>query len=114
MNHAIEELREWGCDIQGAMERMLNDEEFYMECLKTVLQDSYFMELKRALGEQDIEQAFVAAHPLKGVLANLGLTPMLNKAVEIVEPLRAGNGDNLMEKCDELIEMRDHLEKILS
>ena len=113
MSRMTEELRAWGCDVDGAMDRMMDDEEFYTECLEDVYQDACFDTLKEALQAGDTQTAFDAAHTLKGVLANVGLTPMFTKVVEIVEPLRAGKSENLMDKYDQLLMLRAHLNDIL-
>ena len=109
----IEELKRWGCDTDDAMGRMLDDEDFYRECLMDIPADPYFARLGEALKAHDIQTAFDAAHTLKGVLANLGLTPMYNTAVEIVEPLRAGRDEGLLPKFAELMKEKDRLENIL-
>lgn len=113
MNAKIEELRGWGCDVKGALERMAGDEEFYLECLNTIPEEPCFPGLEKALQERNVSQAFDCAHTLKGVLANLGLTPMFDKTVEIVEPLRAGKDEGLTGKMNELMEMKNHLAQIL-
>ncbi|MDD3336085.1 MAG: Hpt domain-containing protein [Eubacteriales bacterium] len=114
MNQLIKRLHDEGCDTEAAMERMLNDEEFYQECLSSIPLDENFSALKTALEKQDLNAAFEAAHALKGVLANLGLTPMVQKVVEIVEPLRSGNDAGLLLKTEELLKMKDHLAEMLS
>lgn len=98
MDRKIEELREWGCDIDNTMERMLFDKEFYLECLTDIPNDPNFSRLSNALVKQDVTAAFDGAHTLKGVFINLGLTPMYNKVVEIVEPLRAGKTEGFSKR----------------
>lgn len=113
MNAVIEKLRIWGCDIDGAMNRMLNDEEFYMECLNTIPQEPSFEELEKSLKEKDLQKAFEHAHTLKGVLGNVGLTPMYKKSTEIVEPLRRGDDTGVEKMVKELMEMKIQFEEIL-
>lgn len=114
MDMRIEALRDWGCDIDGAMERMLDDEQFYLECLREIPGDPNFASLTKALSEGNAKDAFNSSHTLKGVLINLGLTPMYDKTVEIVEPLRAGRIKEVMRKNAELERMRQKLANILS
>lgn len=113
MNGILDVLNSWGCDVAGAMERMDNDEDFYLDCLKEVATDPYFEKLKTALITGDKREAFDDAHTLKGVLANVGLTPMYNKIVEIVEPLRSGHGENLAETYEQLMQMNARLNRLL-
>jgi HPt (histidine-containing phosphotransfer) domain-containing protein len=94
----LNELRERGCDVEGALVRFLNKEDFYEKCYKKFLDDPAFSELERALAARDADTAFRHAHTLKGLAANMGLTPIYDLAVKIVEPLRAGMcGDDVTE-----------------
>lgn len=109
----MEKLRAWGCDVEGALERFIGDEEFYISCLKMTTEDLGFEELGEALREGDAEKAFDSAHTLKGVLANVGLTPMFEVIVRIVEPLRAGQMENLMPIYEELLQANQYLKGLL-
>ena len=113
MAKIFDKLDQWGCDTIGAMDRFLEDEELYVTCLETVITDEAFEKLGQALKEQKIQDAFEYAHTLKGVLANLGLTPMFVLAEEIVEPLRAGKGENLLPVYEKLLEANEYLKQIL-
>ncbi|NLG05887.1 MAG: Hpt domain-containing protein [Clostridia bacterium] len=113
MDKRIEALTEWGCDTKRALERMVDDEEFYIECLEQYMQDTELLQLEESLSRQDIRMAFEHAHSLKGVLANLGLTPMYQLITEIVEPLRAGKAEDFSVQIEELKNMKHKLEQIL-
>lgn len=95
MGTLIEEIRAYGADVDGALERFLDDEDLYEKCLLTFVDDESFAGLKEALDGKDYEQAFNCAHTLKGVAANLGLTPLYEAIVGIVEPLRGKDYSNL-------------------
>jgi len=82
-------LREYGADVDGALQRMMNDEDFYAECICGFLEDDAFPLLKQTLDRADYTAAFEYAHALKGVAANLGLTPVYRAVCDITEPLRA-------------------------
>lgn len=105
----LEELRNWGCDIDGALERFVGDEELYRTCLYTVLSDKAFEGLGEALRAGQVSEAFDYAHTLKGVLANMGLTPMYEVIVRMVEPLRVGKGDGLLPVYEELLQTKSVL-----
>ena len=96
-------LEDWGCDISGAMRRFLNDEELYASCLGTLIADESFGLLEKAIQESDVTKAFDAAHSLKGTLGNMGLTPMYEIIIQIVEPLRDGKLDGIAEKYEILM-----------
>ena len=109
----LQKLINWGCDIEGVMDRFLGEKELYRSCLETVVNDASFEELKNALEEQNVKTGFEAAHTLKGVLANMGLTPMYEVTVKIVEPLRAGVATGLYPFYEDLIEKNSYLRKLL-
>lgn len=107
------ELRKWGCDVDGALERVVGDEELYRDCLQSIARDEAFFALGDALRAGDVDRAFDHAHTLKGVLANLGLTPLYDIVVRVVEPLRAKRVDGVMEEYDKLLAARERLEAII-
>lgn len=114
MEALFKQLREWGCDVDGAMERFLGEEELYRNCLFMLTEDACFENLKKALAEGDIEAAFHNAHTLKGVIANMGVSPMFDIIVQIVEPLREGELEGLMPLYEELVEKKCYLKKQLT
>jgi len=69
--------------------------------------------LKCELDEGRITDAFVNAHGMKGTASNLGLVPIANILSKIVEPLRAGKTDGVMEQYDQLCESMRHCAKII-
>lgn len=107
-------LRDSGCDVDGAMNRMLNDENFFLHCVTMALDQPEYAKLGEALEKKDVTAAFEYAHALKGVTANVGLQPLYDVLVKIVEPLRAGNAENLLPEYQQLLEQRDHLSELIS
>lgn len=111
MEDRIKILQDLGCDLKGAMERFLDDEEFYLECYEKVIADPCFFELKEALEAHDVKRGFECAHTLKGVIANLGLTSLYDIIYEIVEVLRTGSEEDLLEKYQILMKERQKYPK---
>lgn len=114
MDGRIEMLRRLGSDVDDAMERFLDDDGFYLECLEQVLYDDNFGKLKIALENHQIQEAFDCAHTLKGLVANLGLTPLNERMEEVVEPLREGRDAGLLEKYQEIMEEREKFVEIIA
>ena len=114
MDQTLCRLKNWGCDIDGAMARVLNDEELLLSCIRQVAEDPCFEQLGKALKAGNAEEAFDAAHTLKGIAGNTGLTPLYALAVEIVEPLRAGHAQGLMPAYGRLLSDRDKLRQLLA
>lgn len=105
MSALLNELRERGCDVDGALVRFLNKEAFYAKCYKKFLDDPAFPALDAALKAKDVDAAFRHAHTLKGLTSNLGLTPIYNIVVRIVEPLRGGlYSDELLKIYDSMMQ----------
>lgn len=86
-----ETLQAYGVDVQTTMERLANSEDLYRKCLDIFLNDSNIGKLQTALQNGDLKAGFEASHALKGVSANLGLQPFLDKICALVEPLRVAD-----------------------
>mgnify|MGYP003313258655 CR=1 FL=1 len=67
----------------------------------------------KALEEKNVPEAFDYAHTLKGVFANLGLTPMFVIIEQIVEQLRSGSAYQLEQPYEALLEANENLKRIL-
>ncbi len=113
VTNILTSLEDWGCDVEGAMNRFLEDEELYLTCLETVITDEAFDKLGTALTERQEQEAFDSAHTLKGVFANLGLTPMFEIVVDIVEPLRNGKCEGLQDDYRKLLDANQYLKQVL-
>lgn len=66
------------------------------------IDDPSYQMLTETLEKQDYEEAFRAAHTLKGVCANLGFTQLFKVSSDLTEELRGGNPD--VSKLVELLE----------
>ncbi len=109
----LNELRDRGCDVEGALVRFLNKEDFYAKCYKKFLDDPAFTALDQALKDKDADAAFRHAHTLKGLIANMGLTPLYEIVVKIVEPLRGGlYSDELLDIYHDMMKEMDVYRRI--
>ena len=95
MEELFDSLKNWGCDVDGALARFIGDRELYRSCLHTAAGDQNFELLPEALR------------------AGEGLIPLYDSVVRIVEPLRAGEPAELLPVCDELLAARDRLNTLL-
>lgn len=82
----------FGGDYQGVLSRLSSESMVSRFAVKFLADDS-FDNLKQALGEEDVQTAFRAAHTLKGVCQNLGFDNVFTPASELTEVLRAGSLD---------------------
>lgn len=81
-------LRAWGCDVDGVQNRFMGNTVLYLRCLSLFSEDENFELLHTAVAQNRLQDAFEAAHALKGVAANLGLRPLLPYLEATMERLR--------------------------
>ncbi|MCR5482190.1 MAG: Hpt domain-containing protein [Clostridia bacterium] len=110
----LDVLAEWGADVSNAMKSMLDDKQFYRDCLNKLFADPSFSLLGRQLKAGDLDGAFSSAHMLKGITATLGLTPISKPIYEIVEILRKRESEGTEDLYKLISERHKELGKILS
>ena len=81
--------RQMGANYEDGLKRLYNEG---MICRFTLmfLNDDSYPKLEQSLKEGNAQEAFRAAHTLKGVCQNLGFTNLYQPAYEPTEVLRAG------------------------
>ncbi|MEG1847189.1 MAG: Hpt domain-containing protein [Lachnospiraceae bacterium] len=112
MDKMLEQLREYGADVDGAMERFLGDVALYHSCFDTYLEDVAFKAIGDALQREDYKEAFEYAHALKGITGNMALTPIYQEVCLLVEALRKGDSSNLSSYYVGIMKQLDRLKKI--
>lgn len=85
----IDKLNELGCKTSEGLERCFGDADFYLSLVPSAFEKTRYDALDAKIKAGDKEGAFEEAHALKGVLANLALTPIYDVVSEITELLRA-------------------------
>lgn len=88
-------LEENGVDVGETLKRFLGNEDMYAKFLRKFPGDPSYRNLGEQLRAGSFEEAFKSAHTLKGVAANLGLTPLHAASAELVEELRG-------KKCEDV------------
>jgi HPt (histidine-containing phosphotransfer) domain-containing protein len=84
----IDSLRAFGADVDAGLTRCLNKEDFYLMLVNKAREDQKLTELAQQLGDRNLDAAFETAHALKGMFANLSLTPLTEPVSEMTELLR--------------------------
>lgn len=105
----LEDLRAFGANVDEGLNRCRGNEAFYMRLIGMVVKDSSFEKLQAALTAGDWKGAFEAAHALKGVLANLALTPIYQPASDLTEMLRAEQACDYDACLTEILAQRNKL-----
>lgn len=77
-----------GLNMDTAMERFMNNESLLERFLKKFPNDKSYQDLLAAIENEDTDAAFVAAHTLKGVSANLSLESLQKVVGEQTELFR--------------------------
>lgn len=113
MSRLTDSLNAYGADTVATMERFLQDEELYINCLQTFSQDSGFDDLLIALKNHNFHDAFDFAHMLKGVAGNLGLTPLYSALCVLVKALRAQDYSNVMQQYQNICNEKSKIKTML-
>ena len=79
-----------GGDYADTMSRLMTEERV-LRFVRKFPADGSFNALKDALARKSQEEAFRAAHTLKGVAQNLGFNALYEKASAVTEVLRGGS-----------------------
>lgn len=77
-------------DVQGALRRLCGDEQLYISCLGMFLDDPTLDELNEAIRIKSWDEAFTAAHALKGFAGNMGFVPLMHSTGKLVVLIRGG------------------------
>ena len=105
----LDKLKECGVDTKEGLTRCMNNEGFYFKMIGLGLSNEYFESLEKALEDNKMDEAFEAAHALKGVIGNLALAPIYNPLSEITEMLRAKQEADYVTMYRPVKEIRDQL-----
>ena len=92
----------------------MNNEDFYLRMVSMIVSEASFDQLQKAIGENDLEEGFKAAHALKGVSGNLSLTPLYQKVVEITELLRSHTEMDYSEMLKGILNEKKILEDLIN
>ena len=84
----IESLNAFGANTEEGLARCMGNEALYLKLVGVMLADENFDKLRSAIEAENLDEAFEAAHALKGALGNLALTPLYEKAASLTEFLR--------------------------
>lgn len=84
------ELNEF-IDVESAKERFMGNENLYKRFLFELPERTLYQELKEVLAKENVQEAFEAAHKMKGIIENLSLNLLGRKIYEVVEVLRNGS-----------------------
>lgn len=94
----LEQLKSDGNDIDEYLERFEQDEETCEMLTAMFAQDTHFKEYLDSYSEKNYTECREHIHTIKGAAANVGLTKLSHKAIEIMNCFDSGE----LSKIDEL------------
>lgn len=97
-------LEEAGMDVEDALNRMMGKDDLLIRLMKKLEEDNHFELYRTAIAEDNYEEAFTAAHALKGVCGNLSLTVLYEILRKEVELLRNHEYDRAKEMSPRVVE----------
>lgn len=103
-NTLLEKLEDMGAEVEDTLERLMGDEELYMEYLTQFPENQSIIDLRHSVDAGDCEQAMKDVHTLKGMAMNLGLLPLIDVCMDMLLDFRAGNQEAAMEQIDNVEE----------
>lgn len=101
-NKLVNALKDYGADYEGIIDRFMDDAELYEDCFAKFLADRQIALLSDSIAAGDYQAAFQAAHALKGLSGNLGLTPLFTVVCQLVESLRAQDYSQVQTQYEEV------------
>lgn len=92
----IDKLVMHGVSLEEIKERFCDDLDLYQECIDMFFAENDFEGLKDLIIKKQYDEAFRAAHTVKGIVGNLGLSVFFNEISILVESLRNKKLDNVI------------------
>lgn len=90
MSDLTAELQKYGIDYDDAIDRVGGNADFYKKLAMKYLDDSHFADLCAAMEVKDFDEAYKAAHALKGVSGNLSLADLYKASGAVSDALYDG------------------------
>ena len=97
MNSFAEKFISAGNDYSALSARACNDEELILTLMQMFIADDSFDNMCASMNAGETENAFRAAHSLKGSSGMLGFTALFEKMKVITDKLRGGDLDGAKE-----------------
>lgn len=110
----VKNLKEFGADTDEGITRCLNDEDFYLDLVRSVIPDERLDELEKLIADRDFDKAFEMAHALKGMYGNISLKPIYEPICEITELLRDKKDGDYSRYLTEAKEQKKKLVEIVN
>lgn len=101
-NSLLDKLEDMGAEVEDTLDRLMGDEEMYLEYLKKFPDNQNIIALKKAVVAGDSDTAMREVHTLKGVALNLGILPLVDVCMDMLLDFRADKTEEAMAQMDEV------------
>lgn len=108
----LDVLKQYGANVTEGLGRCMNNEAFYLRMVGMAIKDDKVAALDTAVKSGNYKEAFELAHGLKGMYANLSLTPLSVPLSEITELLRNETDADYITLMNEIILQKQRLDSL--
>lgn len=108
----MEALNTFGAKTEEGLARCLGEESFYLTLVDSAITDEQIKLLIGQIKEGNLVAAFETSHALKGIYANLSLTPLYDTVYKLTEHLRAKEQMDYTPLTDTLLSNMQELMKL--
>lgn len=105
----LDELREFGVDVDEGLQRFINNSALYEKMLRTFPNMVHSSRVSVDFDANDYDEVIDKTHALKGVTGNLSLTPLFEAYTKIVDLLRAGNPEDAREELKKVLPIQEDI-----
>lgn len=102
----LDELKEFGVDVDTALERLGGKTSFYEKLLGKFYNMLKEYEISPDFDNGDCKGMIEKTHAIKGVAGNLAMTPLYNAYTEIVELLREEKPEQAKERIQNILPLQ--------
>ena len=103
-----------GADYEEVTGRLTDNEAFITKLVRKYAEDGNCERLQKAMQYKDYEDAFEAAHALKGLSSNLGFSKLYEVSSGLTEKLRAKDYDGVESLSEEVQAAHDAVVKAIA
>ncbi len=100
-------LYSWGADPDKAIDRLLGDEEFYIDLVKKFAVSIDTKKIRELSETGYLDGAFMMIHRMKGSAADLSLIPLydiLDELTEELRPKKHGLSEDQLKRLEECVD----------
>lgn len=89
-------------DINAALRRFSENEAIYSACMNAFLYDQTVEHLNESIEKGLWDDAFTAAHALKGVAGNMGFIPLMHDTGQLIVLIRGGRTSEIRQALEKV------------